>query len=153
MRFYLRKIMASGEKILLLVVEDNPVAQIAVQHNLTSLGYSSEVASSGEEATRKSSEKHYDIIFMDIGLEEGTDGFLVIEQIKQHCALNKTTPIVILTTHSEEIYRLKAKEMGIVHFIVKPLNAEEAKKVVTDLCISKSNNKNRVNQIHFEERR
>jgi two-component system aerobic respiration control sensor histidine kinase ArcB len=116
-------------KIRILLVEDNKFAQMAAKGNLETIGCLIDVASSGAEGIRKGTDTQYDIIFMDIGLEDGMDGFIVSKKIKES-QLNAKTPIVVLTAHSEESYRKYAFDIGIDDFLVKPLTVEDAKTII-----------------------
>lgn len=125
-------------KINILVVEDTQLARLVVDVMLQSLGYNGEFAETGKKGVLMAKEKPYDIIFMDIGLEEGTDGFLVTQEIKSTCDLNKNTPIIALTAHSEQSYKDKAFAVGMVDYQQKPVNKEAIKAAVDKYVLSVS---------------
>ncbi|RXK14355.1 transcriptional regulator [Halarcobacter mediterraneus] len=83
-----------------------------------------DVASNGEEGLDKYKKhynltnKHYDLVISDIKMPK-MDG---IELTKEIYKINKDQLLVILSAHSESNYLLELVNIGISHFISKPLN-------------------------------
>jgi CheY-like chemotaxis protein len=125
-------------KVNILLVEDTLLARLAVDIILKTLGYHGDFAETGAKGILMAKEKTYDLIFMDIGLEEGTDGFLVTQEIKSTCELNKNTPVIALTAHSEQSYKDKAAAIGMVDFYQKPVQQEGIKAAVDKYVLSSS---------------
>lgn len=113
-----------------LVVEDTIIAQLATKTHLTDLGCLVDTASSGSIALTKSNVTQYDVILMDLGLGDGPNGFEITTLIKTQSLLNKQTPVMALTIHSESQFNEKAQSVGIVKFIYKPFQLDEAKEVI-----------------------
>jgi hypothetical protein len=64
------------------VIEDNYIAQTVARALLTPLACAVDVASNGVEALVLCTKNHYDLIFMDIGLGDGMDGYEVTHHIR-----------------------------------------------------------------------
>ena len=113
-----------------LLVEDIKVAQMIGAMMLKSLNFSVDVAGTGLEALTLITKKYYSIIFMDIGLPDQLDGFMVTEKIRNSENPNKNTQIVALTSHDEKQYVEKALRSGMNGFLSKPLTEEKIKSVL-----------------------
>lgn len=77
-----------------LVVEDNPIAQKVALTLLSSMNCQVDVADSGQVALKQIKSNRYDLIFMDIGLGGGADGYEVTQQIRSLEKDKEHTPIV-----------------------------------------------------------
>lgn len=118
-----------SQKIQALLVEDNLIAQIAAQAVLEHKKFEVRTASSGKEALEIVQKEKFDLIFMDIGLEEGTDGILVTEKI-QNNTVNKETPVVILSSNSKETYRKRLGSIRYIDFFNKPLTGDKVDRLL-----------------------
>lgn len=114
----------------ILVVEDSLIALVVIKTQLTRLGCQVDTATDGESALKKVLLHSYDLILMDIGLGEGPDGFDVAASIKQKSLINKSTPIMAVTSHGEKEYIERAVEVGMVGFFHKPFTLEDAMKII-----------------------
>lgn len=112
-----------------LLIEDNRIAQIAAKVNLAEVGCKVDLASTSREAILLAEEKEYDIIFMDIGLDE-IEGFEITRIIKERKGKNSSTPIIALTAHGENLYKDRALEVGMNDFLIKPLAPENIKHII-----------------------
>jgi len=83
-----------------------------------------DVAFDGEEGLEKynnyykEENSYYDLVISDIKMPK-KDG---IELTKEIFAINKKQLLIILSAHSESAYLLELINLGISHFITKPLN-------------------------------
>lgn len=116
--------------IRILLVEDTHIAQIIAKTQMMNQGCEVDVADDGLTALEKALVIPYDLILMDIGLGSGPDGFEVTKQIKIQSTINKSTPIVAVTSHQGEDYKEKAREVGMERYLNKPFTAEDAKNIV-----------------------
>jgi len=122
--------MTQDNAINVLLVEDLKIAQMAATTALKILNWNIDVAETGLEALNCISKKAYSIIFMDIGLPDELDGFMVTEKIRNSENPNKNTIIVAVTAHDENSYIQKSIDCGMNHFIVKPLTADKIKSIL-----------------------
>jgi two-component system aerobic respiration control sensor histidine kinase ArcB len=117
-----------SKKIKVLLVEDQLLMQFAAKMCLVAANSEVEVADSGEKAIELASVNIYDIIFMDIGLDD-IDGYEATKKIRLSSSQNSNTPVIALSSNTKEEYREKAKIVQMNDFIGKPLTAEIAKKM------------------------
>lgn len=104
-----------------LIVEDNLIAQTVACALLSRLSCLVDVASNGAEALSLCTNTHYDLIFMDIGLGEGMDGYDVTYQIRHLSSPIKDTPIIALTAHGGDENKQRCIEAGMDAVLTKPL--------------------------------
>ena len=114
----------------ILVVEDTPIAQMTIESMLTGEGCEVDLADDGHTALEKALENQYDLILMDIGLGNGPDCFETTANIKLQSKLNKTTPIMAVTSHEQEEYKQKAIKYGMEGYFNKPFTRENVKTVI-----------------------
>lgn len=119
----------SQEKIRVLVVEDNVIAQLVAKSMLSDLGCDVDIASTGAEAIQRVAQKTYGVIFMDLGLPD-RDGVQVALAIKK---MEIVTPIVALTAHQDEQLKQQCQEVGVKKYLVKPLTVENAQATLQEL--------------------
>lgn len=84
-----------------------------------------DVASSVAGALKLATENPYDLILMDVGLEDG-NGFDLTEKLHQ-LDLSQDTPVIFLTSQSEIEAKKKAFGLGAEDYIVKPFDLDEFK--------------------------
>lgn len=128
---------------LLIVDSDKSVRDIIREHAQAE-NYDVVEASGGLEAIRICREEEIDIIVMDITLPE-IDGFSACKEI---CAF-KNIPILILSAHTEEFYRLFAFGLGINDYVTKPFSPKE---IIARLNVILRRNRHEHNIIHDNNR-
>ena len=110
------------EKVLILIVEDEPIIGKDIQGLLQSLGYEvNEVITTGEEAILKAVELQPDLILMDIALSGKIDGIEAVKKIKEELDV----PIIYLTAHTEENTFDRARETEPYGYLVKPVGRND----------------------------
>jgi CheY-like chemotaxis protein len=81
----------------ILVVEDESIIQLDLQHQLRRLGHTVvDSAASGEEAIAKAAELKPDLVLMDVRLAGRMDGIEAAAQIRAA----REVPILFLTAHT-----------------------------------------------------
>lgn len=121
----------------ILVVEDNLIAQTVAKTLLSQLSCLVEVASNGPDALTLCETNQYDLIFMDIGLGEGMDGYEVTLNIRNKSTSIKNTPIIALTAHAGDENKKRCIEAGMDAVLTKPLTQAHAKDILTTFVQSK----------------
>src|SRR5215204_1706466 len=111
--------MSDGERLSVLVVEDDPVTLDAMNQLLTLSGYAVAVAATGEEALRLVEASPPDVVFVDLQLP-GIDGFEVASRLRSAPA-PKRPLVVAVTGHDGPEYRQRSAEAGIDLHLVKPV--------------------------------
>ncbi len=114
--------------IRILVVEDSPIAQLAVKSRLEHLNCTVEVVESGEKALEKTRENRYDLIYMDVGLP-GIDGNETTRRIRalEASQQRKPTPIIALTAHMGDDGKALSLAVGMNEVARKPLASDQAR--------------------------
>jgi len=121
---------------LILVVDDDfacrKVASLMLQKN----GYAVEMATDGQEAVQKASQRTYDLILMDCHMPV-KNGLEATEEIRQmEASWNRYTPIVALTADLREENKSWCQQAGMDHFIGKPVDLQQLRDAVQFLIKS-----------------
>ncbi len=108
----------------ILIVDDDPVVSGMLGVILGAAGYEIIEVNSGENAlsllARSSSSSLPDIVFLDIEMGEGIDGFEVCRQFKATPATCHI-PVIFLTARGEMAYETMGFMVGAVDYITKPI--------------------------------
>ncbi|KAI7474394.1 putative histidine kinase HHK5p [Hortaea werneckii] len=127
-----------GEKIRVLVAEDNKVNQEVVLRMLKLEDiYDVTVAKDGQEAldrVRETMEGHdsrpFNLIFMDVQMPN-VDGLESTRLIRE---IGYNAPIVALTAFAEESNIKDCMDSGMNYFLSKPIRRPQLKKVLKEYC-------------------
>ncbi len=106
----------------ILVVDDENEVNSFISTLLETEGFNVDSAFSGQEAIEKVESEEYDLILLDIMMED-INGIEVGKIIREK--LNKKIPICIITASSDFSNALKAFDIGIEGYIVKPFDISE----------------------------
>lgn len=106
---------------LILLVEDEINLARSLHFNLEQEGYRVRATSSGREALEWLQGGHFDLILLDIMIEE-MDGFEVARRIRQH---DQKLPIMMLTARTADADRVLGLEIGADDYLVKPFHLRE----------------------------
>src|SRR6185369_15432786 len=88
-------------KYKILLVEDVKIAQKFAVMIFEAINCEVDTADTGAQAIELFNKKKYNLIFMDLGLED-MDGLTVTEAIRRMEKIDERVPIIALTAHSEE---------------------------------------------------
>lgn len=108
------------KKNILLAEDYEPNVMVAGAF-IDDLGYDYDVATNGYEALRKFSTGRYDVILMDIQMNEldGLEATRRIRKMEKDKGLERT-PIIAMTAHVREQDKNQALKAGMDDFIAKP---------------------------------
>ena len=118
---------ASGRTVL--IVDDERVIALDLQHTLCRMGYRAVTAASGEEALRVVETTPPDIVLMDLHLRKGLDGIETASQLRARCDFG----LIYLTGSVGEEHKARARLTMPDAWLSKPyfLNAlQEALRAV-----------------------
>jgi CheY-like chemotaxis protein len=105
----------------ILLADDSRLIRMAMGKMLRELGYSNIVeAEDGAQAVAKHAEEKPGFIFMDIVMPN-LNGDEALAQIR---AVDKDTPVVMLSSVAKQSEIDTCESLGIVEFVIKPLTAE-----------------------------
>lgn len=108
--------------VKILIVEDEGIEALDIQHRLISLGYPTpDIAFSGEEAVQKAGEISPDLVLMDIMLPGEIDGITAAELIKACLDI----PVIYLTAYADDNTLQRAKITEPNGYIIKPFRERE----------------------------
>ncbi|WP_010162624.1 response regulator [Sphingomonas sp. PAMC 26617] len=111
----------------ILTVDDSPSLRMAIKIALTGAGYAVTEAGDGCEGLQKASAGTFDMIITDLNMPN-MDGLTMIRELRKsaaHCG----TPIIFLTTESDDSVKQAAKAAGATGWLVKPFVPEQLIKV------------------------
>ncbi|MDE7096617.1 MAG: response regulator, partial [Muribaculaceae bacterium] len=108
-----------GVKPTLLVAEDNE-SNYFLMSSLLEDDYNLIHAWNGREAVELFSEKHPDLILMDINMPL-MDGYEATRNIRQ---LSGTVPVIAVTAYAFSSDRTRIMESGFDSYVSKPVNAD-----------------------------
>jgi two-component system chemotaxis response regulator CheY len=111
-----------------LVVDDSASMRQLVSFTIKDAGYDVSVAENGKDALAKLSNGKVDMVITDLNMPD-MDG---IELIKKLRAMPdyRFTPIIMLTTESQELKKQEGRQAGASGWIVKPFSPEQLLGVV-----------------------
>jgi signal transduction histidine kinase len=105
-----------------LIVEDERIVALDLQYQLRRLGYTvSDVASSGEEALRRTEKTRPDVVLMDIRLGGTLDGVETAEILRDQFDV----PVVFLTAYADDRTLQRAKASEPFGYLLKPFEERE----------------------------
>jgi DNA-binding response OmpR family regulator len=106
-----------------LVVEDEPHIRELVCLHLTHEGYVCESVGDGEQALKRTSADHFDLIVLDVMIP-GLDGLSVCRGVRNG-QLNRDVPILMLTARRDEADKVVGLESGADDYLTKPFGVRE----------------------------
>lgn len=107
----------------LLIVDDSASMRQMVSFTLQDAGYSVVAASNGKDALNKVDGQKISMVITDLNMPE-MDGIELIRQLRSRPGF-KFTPIVMLTTESQDAKKMAGKQAGASGWIVKPFKPEQ----------------------------
>ncbi len=113
--------MTTGEKKLILVVDDEPRMVRFVRMNLELEGYRVSTAANGMEAIEKVREELPDLVILDV-MMPGMDGYETLESIRK---VGNNVPVIMLTVKAEEEDKVRGLELGADDYVTKPFSPRE----------------------------
>jgi two-component system chemotaxis response regulator CheY len=109
------------------LVDDSTTMLMSLKSALEISGYKVDTASDGEQALNKiKGGLRPDLIITDINMPK-MDGLTLISEARK---VLRFTPILALTTESQQVKRDEAKKLGATGWLVKPVSGTDLIKVV-----------------------
>ncbi len=124
--------LSSLSLIQVLLVEDNPIAQLMEFKKLTNLGCQVDIAMNAEEALKAIGQRLYHLILVDVGLPD-MNGTTLAKKLRKRLPLQ--TMIILLTAHDrfQSLLMKNAESNFIDGLYQKPLMQVDAQKLITQL--------------------
>ena len=111
-----------------LVVDDSTSMRQMVSFTMKEAGFDVIEGSNGQEAIARVQGKSVNLVITDLNMPV-MDGMTMIRQLRAKPEF-KFTPILMLTTESQQEKKLEGKAAGATGWIVKPFNPEQLLQVV-----------------------
>ncbi len=117
----------------ILIVEDELVLQMMLEHMLKKMGFNQfDTATKGKTAIEKCDEQEFDLILMDIMLQDQIDGIEAYRQISK----KKKIPVIYITGNTDPRNKERAQEIGFHDYIGKPITMSYLKSSISKLVPS-----------------
>jgi two-component system, cell cycle response regulator len=116
-------------KIRALVIDDSQTVRRQLSLALHQMGIETEGVNGAQEALDVLSVRRYDLIFCDVMMPGGANGFELTKAIKRDRAL-KEAPLIILTSKSSPFDLLRGALAGCNSYLVKPVSLKALRETV-----------------------
>lgn len=127
------------KKHSILYVEDEPDIQKNITEYLGNYFGDIYLAPDGKEALNQYSKHHPDVMLLDINLPN-IDGLTVAQEIRKN---DPNIKIIMLTAFTEKEKLLKATELKLTKYLIKPVPPKAFKKTLETLAYELTNNPTR----------
>ena len=142
----------AGNRLNILVAEDNPVNQLLITKLLIEAGHTLETAVNGHEvlaaldkrngagaAKSKNAKKSrpFDLILMDVQMPD-MDGIEAAERIRRRGGAQAAIPIIALTAHAMEEMRQQCLDAGMQGFVTKPIEPDALHAEIANMMKAKA---------------
>jgi len=111
-----------------LIVDDSPSIRQLVAFTMKDAGFNVVDAANGQEAIQKVAGQRLDLVVTDLNMPV-MDGIAMIRQLRSN-PLYKFTPILMLTTESQESKKQEGKAAGASGWIIKPFDPRKLLAIV-----------------------
>ena len=111
---------ASPKAKRILVVDDEELVLRSLRRILIASGYEALVAASGLQGLDLARKTPPDLVLLDLAMP-GMDGLAVCRELRQW----STAPIIVVSAHGEERFKVHALDLGADDYLTKPFGADE----------------------------
>jgi DNA-binding response OmpR family regulator len=105
----------------ILIIEDDPAIRTGLEASFRTENYDAESASDGLEGYNRASAENWDLILLDLMLPS-KNGRDVCADLRK---AGISTPIIMLTSRSDEIDKVLGLEIGADDYVTKPFSLRE----------------------------
>ena len=112
---------SGGERVRILVVEDEPGIAFGLQMDLEMQGCDVVVESDGGLALERARRESFDLVLLDVMLPH-KNGFEICRELRRG---GSTIPIILLTAKAQETERILGLELGADDYVTKPFSPRE----------------------------
>jgi DNA-binding NtrC family response regulator len=117
----------------ILLVEDEEMCRKNLKRILGKEGYEVDETSSGVNALKMLDQKEYDLVLTDLKMKT-VDGMEVLRRSKN---LYPHTEVILITGYATVDSAVEAMKEGAYHYIAKPFQLEEVRKVVREALLKR----------------
>ena len=116
----------------IMIVDDSATMRQMVRFTLETAGHQVVEATDGVDALAKLNAQKLDLFITDLNMPN-LDGIQLTRQLRA-AAPYRFTPIVMLTTESQQEKKMEGKAAGATGWIIKPFNMDQLLAVVRRVC-------------------
>jgi response regulator NasT len=128
----MRNAPAAASPWRIIIADDESLIRLDLREMLSHLGYDVIAeAGDGRTALDLARKLQPDLVIMDIKMPD-VDGITAAEELTRA----KIAPVVLLTAYSDQALVERAKEAGVVGYVVKPFRETELMPVI-ELCLAR----------------
>ncbi len=128
------------DDISILIAEDESELREYLQEYLELFFKQVYIAKCGNEGYKQYLDKRPDIIISDINMPN-LDGLSMIKRIRER---ESETEIIIMSAHSQREKLLQAIELGLVTYLIKPIDSQKLKDILLGLVDKLRSSKKRI---------
>jgi two-component system KDP operon response regulator KdpE len=110
----------TGDKGLILLIEDEPQMSRFLRITLLGHGYRLIEAVAGEEGLTQAATQNPDIVLLDLGLPD-IDGLEVTKRLREWTQV----PVIVISAREQEEDKIRALDAGADDYLTKPFGAGE----------------------------
>ena len=107
----------------ILIIEDDPNVCKFITVNLSQRGYRTITATNGEDGLARARAEQPDLILLDLKLP-GCNGWATLETLRTDPDL-AGIPVVIITASAVKEEEERARQLGAVDYLVKPIGVQQ----------------------------
>jgi two-component system, chemotaxis family, chemotaxis protein CheY len=116
-----------------MIIDDSGSFRTVVKLALAKAGYTVVEAVDGKDAVSKLDGRKYNLIVCDVNMPN-MDGLSFLKHLKASAAY-KFTPVIMLTTESQESKKAEAKASGARAWITKPFQPSQLVEAAARICV------------------
>lgn len=116
-----------------MIIDDSGSFRTVVKLALAKAGYTVVEAVDGKDAVTKLDGRKYNLIVCDVNMPN-MDGLSFLKHLKASPAY-KFTPVIMLTTESQESKKAEAKASGARAWITKPFQPSQLVEAAARICV------------------
>ncbi|MFA5760648.1 MAG: response regulator, partial [Dehalococcoidales bacterium] len=109
-----------------LVIESDPIVRESLSGWLSSTGFEVTSAEDGAKIIKVFAKSDFNIVIMDVRLHSETQ----LATLREMKAIRPWIKTIIITSHPQEETVLEAKKIGVVDYIVKPVDMDDLQKII-----------------------
>lgn len=113
----------------ILIVDDSATVRKFASISLSMQGFNVLTACDGMDALEKLPNEEVDLIITDLNMPN-MDGFELVKSLRDNPDYQHT-PIIILSSLSDEVNKSRGLELGVNSYLVKPFSLEKIQKEVS----------------------
>lgn len=115
-------------KRTVLIVDDSVTIRQMVSFTLEQAGMAVVAAADGQDALERLGNGRVDLVITDLNMPR-MDGIALVKELRRRPA-SKYTPVLMLTTESQETRRQEGRAAGATGWIVKPFQPDKLLQVI-----------------------